>query len=175
MRQLLLMDKKDYDPNMPEICRTSVRAVAIRDGKLLVIESIHGEIKVPGGGMDPGETDIETLVRETLEETGYHVIPESAREFGVVDEKRLSIKEPMIWHQTSKLYFCDVEDDYHEACHYTDKEKKYCFEPKWMSVDEAIEKSEKASEQNGGRLWNKREYNTLKLIKDYIDGRIELD
>ena len=175
MKQLLLMDKKDYSDDMEELCRVSVRAVVLRDGKLLVIESIHGEIKVPGGGMDQGEDDIETLVRETLEETGYHVIAESARPFGIIDEKRLSIKEPMIWHQTSKLYFCDVEEDHREACHYTEKEKKHGFEPKWMSVDEAIEKSEKAGVENGGRLWNKREYNTLKLIKDYIDGKIKVD
>ena len=73
-----------------------------------MIESSFGEVKLPGGGMDPGEDEYQALVREVKEETGYDVIPESIKPFGEIEEKRLAVYEPMIWHQINRLYFCDV-------------------------------------------------------------------
>ncbi len=44
-----------------------------------MIESNNGELKFPGGGMEDDEDDIKTLIRETLEETGFTVVPETVR------------------------------------------------------------------------------------------------
>ena len=48
------------------------------DSKLLLGKSIKGGVYpdcwiVPGGGVDPGETKIEAIKRETLEETGINI------------------------------------------------------------------------------------------------------
>ena len=43
-------------------------------GLLLTFQgSIHNEVQLPGGGLDPGEHPIPALHREVIEETGWHI------------------------------------------------------------------------------------------------------
>ena len=170
MKTLLVMDAKNYDPELPEIRRTAVRGIIFVDGKLLLIQSGFGEVKFPGGGQEPGETDEETLIRETLEETGFHVIPESIRPFGAVVEKRLSVHEPMIWHMDSRYYFCEVERE-QEACSYTENEKKHGFRQVLYTLEEAIRINGEMLEREGVQAWNQREYNALKLIREHFEQK----
>ena len=170
MKKILVMDEENYDPDLPEIYRLSVRGIIFLDGKLLMIEDDFGEVKLPGGGIDEGEDDYQALIREVKEETGYNVVKESVVPFGEIEEKRLSVHEPMIWHQISRLYFCNVYSEQGE-CEYTENEKKYGFKQVWYTLDEAIEKNKSMLEKEGRRAWNQREYKTLLLIKDYCDNR----
>lgn len=165
MKQILVMDAKNYDESLPEIYRVAVRGVIFVDGKLLLIESNFGEVKFPGGGIEEGEDEITALIRETLEETGFHVIPESIREFGEVVEKRLSVHEPMIWHQINRYYLCDVEE-FQEECNYTENEKQYGFHQVWHTLDEALAINEEMLQREGRQAWNQREYNVLKMLKE---------
>ena len=165
MKKLLVMDAKNYDVSLPEIYRAAVRGIVFVDGKLLLIRSNFGEVKFPGGGQENGESDKETLVRETLEETGYHVIETSIRAFGEVEEKRLSTHEPMIWHQINRYYFCEVEEK-KEECHYTENEKKYGMHQVWCTLEEAIQINQEMLNKEGTLAWNQREYNVLKLLKE---------
>ena len=98
MERILTLDEKNYLPDLEEIYRVAVRGIIFIDGKLLMIEDNLGEIKLPGGGIDSGENDYEALMREVKEETGYDVILETIVPFGEIEEKRLSTREPMIWH-----------------------------------------------------------------------------
>ena len=43
-----------------------------RDGHLLLVEQ-DGELQLPGGGIDPGESPLQALHRETREETGWRI------------------------------------------------------------------------------------------------------
>lgn len=167
MEQILIMDAGNYDPTLPEIYRVAVRGIIFVDGKLLLIQSDFGEVKFPGGGKEGEESDKDTLIREVLEETGFHVIPESIKEFGEVVEKRLSVHEPMIWHQINRYYFCEI-DSVQEECHYTENELKHGFHQVWFTLDEAISINEEMLSREGRKAWNQREYNVLKLIKEAI-------
>lgn len=167
MKQILIMDAGNYDPTLPEIYRVAVRGIIFVDGKLLLIQSDFDEVKFPGGGKEGEESDKDTLIREVLEETGFHVIPESIKEFGEVVEKRLSVHEPMIWHQINRYYFCEI-DSIQEECHYTENELKHGFHQVWFTLDEAISINEEMLSQEGRKAWNQREYNVLKLIKEAI-------
>ena len=169
MKKILVMDEKNYSPDLEEIYRVSVRGIIFIDGKLLMIEDDFGEVKLPGGGADDGEDDYQALVREVKEETGYDVILDSIKPFGEIEEKRLSVHEPMIWHQISRLYFCDVYPEKGE-CDYTENEKKYGFKQVLYTLEEAIEKNKIMLEKEGKQAWNQREYKTLLLIKDYLEN-----
>lgn len=52
---------------------TSVRAIVRRDGEVLVVRDPFNEHILPGGRREDGESLIETLRREVLEETGWHL------------------------------------------------------------------------------------------------------
>ena len=62
--------------------RPTVAAIIERDGRYLVVEEtdgVHPEhvFNQPAGHVDPGETMLEAVVRETLEETGLHFTPQA--------------------------------------------------------------------------------------------------
>ncbi len=52
--------------------RAGAYGVLWRDGQVLLAEQ-DGEILLPGGGIDPGETPIQALHREVWEETGWRI------------------------------------------------------------------------------------------------------
>lgn len=57
---------------------TTVAAIGERDGKfLLVKEMVNGEIvfNQPAGHLEPGESLVDAVIRETLEETQYEFTP----------------------------------------------------------------------------------------------------
>lgn len=165
MEKILVMDEHDYDDDLGEIFRVSIRGIIFVDGKLLMIEDSFGEVKLPGGGMELGEDDYQVLIREVKEETGHDVIPESIKPFGEIEEKRLSVHEPMIWHQINRLYFCDVYPEQGQ-CEYSESEKKYGFHQVFYTIEEALEKNERMFKNEGRQAWNQREYKTLLLIKE---------
>ena len=168
MKKILVMDARNYDPALPEIRRTAIRGIIFHEGKLLLIQSSLGETKFPGGGQEPGESDLETLAREVAEETGCCVLQESVREFGEVEEIRLSTHEPMIWHQTSRYYFCGIQPDVQDECRYTENEQKYGFRQGWYTINEAIRLCREALQKEDAHAWNQRELQVLQLLKDSL-------
>ena len=94
MRLLFEIDKKDYDPDGKVFVRPSSRAIIIINGKIAVIYSQkHKYYKIPGGGIEPGESKIDAMIREVKEEVGLTVIPESITEFGYVHVSYITQKK----------------------------------------------------------------------------------
>ena len=111
MRLLFELDAHDYDPNGTVFVRPSVRGIIIRDGRVAMIHSlVWNYYKFPGGGMEVGETQLDTLIREVREETGLKVIPDSVREFGWVHrvEEGHSHGED-VFVQDNYYYLCDAD------------------------------------------------------------------
>ncbi|MEJ8654908.1 NUDIX hydrolase [Streptomyces sp. MS1.AVA.3] len=72
-----------------EIIRFTADVVCIRGGDVLLIERgwppHQGQLALPGGHVDPGETSRAAGARELLEETGVHVAAEDLALVGIYD------------------------------------------------------------------------------------------
>jgi 8-oxo-dGTP pyrophosphatase MutT (NUDIX family) len=65
---------------MTEQIRVTVAAVIQRDGRFLVVEEETDQglrLNQPAGHLEPGESLVEGVVRETLEETAYRFVPQA--------------------------------------------------------------------------------------------------
>lgn len=116
MRELFSMDKKDYKGTEKVFSRPSARGIIEKDGKLLLVYSRKFDYyKFPGGGIEPGESMEEALIREVHEETGYNVIPETIKEYGYVLRRQLStVEENTIFEQYNYYFLCEVEEEHNE-------------------------------------------------------------
>lgn len=111
MRLLFEIDTKNYNPNGTKFVRPSARSIIIRDGKVAMIHSIkYDYYKFPGGGIEENESKIDALIRETIEEAGLVIIPESIREYGYVHRVQKGGNEDM-FIQDNFYYICDAEDE----------------------------------------------------------------
>ena len=129
MRLLFEMDKKDYGGCAYSFKRDSARSIIIRNGKIAMIHSLkYDYYKFPGGGIEPGECDVDAMIRETAEEAGLIVIPDSIREYGYVHRiQKSTVKEDEYFIQDNYYFLCNVEegvksqklDDYESDEHFT--------------------------------------------------------
>lgn len=85
MRLLFEMDKKDYDKCTHSFVRNSARSIIIKGQKVAMIYSAkYNYYKFPGGGIEDGENLVDAMIRETREESGLVVLPDTVKEYGYV-------------------------------------------------------------------------------------------
>lgn len=130
----------------------TVAAIVERDGLfLLVEEQAEGAIVLnqPAGHLDPGESLLEAVARETLEETAWHFEPESL--LGIyrwpkpgtdTTYLRFAFTGRLVWKEPDRPLDPDI------------------LRPVWLSADEIA--------QAGGRL---RSPQVLRCVQDYRDGQ----
>ena len=129
MRLLFEMDKKDYGGCVRSFTRDSARSIIIRNGRIAMIHSLkYDYYKFPGGGIEPGESNADAMIRETAEEAGLIVIQDSIREYGYVHRiQKSTVKEDECFIQDNYYFLCNVEegvrlqklDDYESDEHFT--------------------------------------------------------
>lgn len=113
MRLLFEMDKQDYGDCTRTFVRNSARSIIVKDNKIAMIHSEkYDYYKFPGGGIEAGESPIDAMIRETLEEAGLKVIPNSIKEYGYVHRIQRSDKDPLeCFVQDNFYYICKVEEN----------------------------------------------------------------
>lgn len=93
--------------------RNSIKAIIVANGSILLTKCEDPEgfyYLLPGGGQEPGETMIDALKRECLEELGVEVI---AGDLEIVREYMSWNHEFAVWdadvHQIEFMFRCRVE------------------------------------------------------------------
>ena len=165
MRLLFEMDKHDYDGCTRTFVRDSARSIIIRDGKAAMIHSLkYDYYKFPGGGIEAGESRAEAMIRETREEAGLVVIPESVREYGYVHRIQKSVSDPEE---------CFVQDNYYFLCDALEEtvsqeldgyEAKEDYRLEFIDPQAAIRKNRNVAESPYNRLMFEREARVLETL-----------
>lgn len=126
--------------------RAGVYAVLPREGALLVTHQSkpYSEIQLPGGGIDPGESPLQALHREVLEETGWRIAP--ARRLGAF-RRFTYMPEYEIWaEKLCHVYLArpirkhrDPSEPFHTAI--------------WMPVTEALQELGNDGDRHFAASW----------------------
>ena len=165
MRLLFDLDQKDYDPAGKAFVRDSARAIIIRGNKIAMVHSLkYDYYKFPGGGIEPGESFEEALIRETKEESGLIVIPSSIREYGYVHRVQKSDLGDADYFQQDNYYFlCDAEDGA-SSQQLDDYEREERFTLEFVDPHHAIEINETKDHGPKNRVMIHRESLVLGLL-----------
>lgn len=116
--------------------------VIIDDGQMLLLDRpSRGEIRLPKGHVDPGETHDETALRETTEETGYADL-EIVVDLG---ERLIEFeREARLFRRVEHYYLMQLLSNYQEPRSPKDEKQ---FRPFWLPMAEAVKQLTYLAEQ----------------------------
>lgn len=163
MKELFIIDLKDYKDSFEVYKRPSARAIIIKDHKVaLVYSKKYDYFKFPGGGINNGESIIDALVREVQEEVGLVVIDNSIKEYGVV----LRIQKGdnnKIFYQENYYYLCNVKDVIYDQ-NLDDYEMEEEFVLKFVEPLIAINKNYSLNLDKMNQIMVERDAKVLELL-----------
>ena len=121
----------DYDPLREVPHHHGARFVGLKEGETaLLFYDLMNHYVFPGGGIEKGETALEAVIREVLEETGHSI-------HGV--QPVVIIKEHFadsVWHHT---FFTGTYGPKVQAPKWTIEEQKYNIQLSFYSLREALD------------------------------------
>ena len=162
MKSIMVLDSGDYMSTTKIVKKVTVRAVIVKDGRLLLQRDGAGVYKLPGGGVEVGEDYIDTLRREVLEEVGRDIVSETIEEIGMISEVRRDVFDPQVkFIRDTYFYKCDITDEEHEL-KLTQSEERAGFYATWADIDEIIE----VNSRHGLKECMKRDTFFLKWYKE---------
>ncbi len=138
----------------PDAYTTSVRAVLLKGGEVLVLRDKAGEYHLlPGGRRDTGETIVQTLEREMREETGWtfaeprligfmHFLHQTPKPFAYPYPYPSFLQLVYAATAQQKLVDASIEDDWVEATFFSavDALESYAIAPAQLAYLKAAEK-----------------------------------
>ncbi|SER96741.1 NUDIX hydrolase [Lachnobacterium bovis] len=139
MKKLLVLDSKNYTDDMPVFEKHAVRTIIVKENKIATQHGTAGDYKIIGGGIENGETYIDTIIREAREEAGLLVKRNSVKELGEIEEIREDLYQKNLKYVChSYFYFCEVEDEMVET-NMTLSEIKKGYHLCWATPEEIID------------------------------------
>lgn len=165
MRKLFDLDNRDYGDCTHFVVRNSARSILIRDGKIAMLHSRKYDCyEFPGGGIEKMETPVEAMIRETREEAGLIVIPESVKEYGYVHRIQRSERNPAeCFIQDNFYYLCDALDRL-APLKLDDYEAKESLQLMFIEPVTAIRKNRNVKDGQCSQMMLEREARVLEIL-----------
>lgn len=147
--------------------RPSARCIALDGTRVAMVHSRkYNYYKFPGGGIEPGETAAEAMIREAREEAGLLVIPHSVREYGCVHRIEKSDRPGVdFFVQDNFYYLCRTEAHLAPQC-LDNYEAEEGFTLEWVDPDQAIVVNRFADHGPKNQNMLEREARVLVLLKE---------
>ena len=166
MRRLFEMDKKDYSECTRTLVRNSARSILIRDGKVAMVHSLkYDYYKFPGGGIEKGESPVDAMIRETREEAGLVVIPETVREYGYVHRIQKSDWDADECFVQDNYYYLGEAENEPVSQELDDYEAKESYRLEYIDPATAIRKNRALKDSPYNRLMFEREALVLEMLQ----------
>ena len=167
MRLLFEIDTKDYNRDGIAFIRHSARCINIKNGLVAMVHSAkYNYYKFPGGGIEKDESAEQAMIRETQEETGLVVIPETVKEYGYVHRIQKRDRGDADYFVQDNFYFiCDVEETV-RAQHLDDYEEEEKFTLEYVDPDKAIHVNRSVNHDFQGKIMVEREAKVLEILKE---------
>lgn len=166
MKLLACFDEKNYSDTTKILEKINIRGIVLLDGKLAMQRDKEGVYKIPGGGMEKGETYVETLARELREEVGLVLVEDSLVELGEITEIRRDIFEPDTKYISHSLFYaCKVTDERLPITP-TASEIKKGYQAVWETPEEIFDTNTRLGEDP----WIERDTAFIKML---IDGNFK--
>lgn len=154
--------------------RETVKAIILKDNKILLNRSKLGDYSFPGGGIEALESHHEAISREIKEETGF--ICNSVGDYcGKVVMRRPDRFDISIMYELiSYFYLCEISAVQGEQT-LSKTEINHGLEPMWIDIEEALI-STKQFHQDGKRVdyWYDQIIFILEWIVEYTTSRSSL-
>ena len=165
MRTLFDMDKRDHADCTRTFRRDSARSVIIEGGKIAMIHSLkYDYYKFPGGGIEEGEEPIEAMIRETREEAGLIVKPETVREYGLVHRVQKSDRDAAERFVQDNYYFlCEARPE-RTAQALDDYEAEEAYALEFVDAETAIRKNRSVGQSPYNPAMFEREARVLEML-----------
>ena len=165
MRLLFEIDKKDYEHCTHTFVRNSARSIIINGHKIAMIHSLkYDYYKFPGGGIEDGESPVDAMIRETREESGLIVAPDTVREYGYVHRiQRSDNDHTECFIQDNFYYLCRVNGETVPQ-NLDDYESDESFTPEYIDPIIAIYKNRSENHSPDNRVMLAREARVLELL-----------
>lgn len=165
MRLLFEIDTKDYNINGVAFVRNSARCINFKNGLVAMVYSAkYDYYKFPGGGIEKDESLEQAMIRETKEETGLVVIPETVKEYGYVHRIQKSDRDNEDYFVQDNFYFiCDVEETVRSQC-LDDYEEEEKFTLVYVEPDKAIHANRSVNHGPQDQRMIEREAKVLELL-----------
>lgn len=148
--------------------KRAARTVILDEDNRTAIVTVRGGdyYKIPGGGIEEGETDEQGARREAREEAGCEV--ELLEILG--ENKFVDLQDPNRIHQS--ICFLAKKIGNQASTSFDEWEKSNDFSMTWMTIGEALQKFEQVNTDDRiGKLINQRDMEFLKKAKQIIDNR----
>lgn len=145
-----------------------MKGVILRGNKLLLNHSSNiGHYDFPGGGLHQGETHIQGLYREILEECGMSVA-HMGPEIGAVIEYDFPLESDYeVFKMTSHYYHCEVQEEVVPQ-KLEDYEQEFGLTPVWIDVEHAIQANKRFLQAGTAPKWLKKETFVLEYIQQNL-------